>query len=251
MWKYIFSGIVQPERALIDMPGSFPLDIKHKDVDIAGRAIVCIFKSQITVDFTSAQAVSEWLTLKNIITDLVAAIVNCAGLDGVVGYNIDIRSMVSVHDQETIVFGVDIPGLSIQNDEQRKIDILQTFKVVGQEPLLRLALSDFKDAIIYPNNTGLFCYRATESIINLVKKEKNITDKKVAIQELEKLLTIDEACIKFLRSLNVNVRHGQVEWISGQDRLTAIKITREIITRYIAYQNSKPNIAPTFDLLKR
>ena len=129
----------------------------------------------------------------------------------------------------------------------RKVDILQIFKVVGQEPLFRSALSDFKDAIIYPNNTNLFCYPAVEPIINLIKTEKNLTDKNEAIAELERLLNIDKACISFLRSLNINVRHGKVEWISGQDRLTAIKITKEIITRFIAYRN-KTDL--TFDTLK-
>lgn len=120
----------------------------------------------------------------------------------------------------------------------------------GSVPLFRQALGDLKRSITNSADMGFHCYRAVECLVNFVRETRRITDKKAAIAALEGELKLDSGCIEVLHRLGSKVRHGNVGWISGEERTQAIKIAREIILRFAAVQNATPGAAPTFEELK-
>jgi hypothetical protein len=249
MWDYVFSGVVHPERAELDMSASLPCQIDNPEVGISGEAIVGIYKNQITVAFASATEISDWLTFRNIIIDMVSLLVDGLALNAVVGYDAEIRSIHCIQSRRTQVFGADVPGLSIKNDEKLQIDVLPLFTVGGRVHLFRRALGDFKRAIRYPVDTGFYCYRAVESLMRFVMSDRGVADKKAAAVTLEGMLNVHVDCIPLLRRLSSDPRHGKVTFVSGEDQLCALKITREILLRFSAYVQAPAGSEPKFSLL--
>ncbi len=246
--KYVFFGVIMPERALINMEANIPLKLDHTFNGIKGDLLVSIRKNQIIVDFTTAEKVSNYNTLKNMVSESISTIIDCVGVNFVVGYSVDMRAMYDVQDQKEYVFGVSeyLPEITIGDNEIRKTDITEMLKV-SYQPNVQSALSDFKYAILCPKDTGLFCHRAFESLIHFIMDEENINNKKTAIMRMVEITKIDNKCFNFLRILNMEVRHGKPVWISGENRVKALQITRELILRFILYRNSEPNISPIFE----
>lgn len=230
-----------PERALIDMEGNVLLKLDHTFNEIKGDLLVSIRKNQIIVDFTTSEKVSNWNTLKNMVSENISTIIDCVGVNSVVGYSVDIRAMYDVQDQKEYVFGVSehLPEITIGDKEVRKTNITEILKI-SYQPNVQSALSDFKYAILCPKDTGLFCHRAFESLIHFVMDKENINNKKTAIIRMVEITNIDNKCFDLLRTLNKEVRHGKPVWISGENRAKALQVTRELILRFIAYLNSEP-----------
>jgi hypothetical protein len=93
MWDYVFSGVVHPERTLLNMGSSLPCQIDIPEVGVSGEAIVGIYKSQITVAFATETEISDWLIFQNIIIDMVSLLVDDLALNAVVGCDVEIRSI--------------------------------------------------------------------------------------------------------------------------------------------------------------
>lgn len=248
-YHYVFSGVVYPERAHLELGAPIQLGYRNVDFDVLGNVQLSIYKNQIILDFTTANRILDILTLRNLMTDFVASVVDIAGFSGVVGYEVDLRSVCSIHEQTTEVFGVDIPGLSIRNDEIRKYEISDLLSLCGSVGLFRRALSDFKNAIRHPIDTGFFCYRAIESILNYVRDADNLKGKPEAINRLNDILNLDPTCIELVRDLGGDVRHGKIVSITGSQRHQAIRVTREILQRFVVHLKSGPGAAPDSTLL--
>jgi hypothetical protein len=220
-------------------------DIEVPAAGIKGKATVAIYENQVIVDLTIDNAADQE-ALRDIVADLVSLIVNGASLKLGVGYEVEIRTFYDVDQRDPAVFGADVKGFSlVQTGQTARVDLLSLFTVGGKEPLFRRAIADFKSAIRVPADTGFYCYRAVESLINHVKKTSGISDKKAAISSLESSLKLDSACIQLLRELGGDVRHGHVSTITAQERVQALRITQEILERFFDHQNSGKTAFPT------
>lgn len=250
MHHYIFSGVAYPERAYVDFGGPVTLEFQAPDAGIRGAVNLTIYKNQVTIDFVSENKVPDLYTLRNVLSDVAYGVLSGACLQAVVGYDIELRSVRAISEETTLVFGIDVPGLSIGDHEKFTDDLMPWLLITGKEPLFRRSISDFKSAIRYPSDTGFFCYRAVESLINIIRNEANIKDKKAAIEQLNQLLNLDSGCIEFLRDLGGDVRHGKLVFITGEIRLKAIKITREILLRFFGYLKERPNLQTKYQTLK-
>jgi hypothetical protein len=172
MWNYVVTGVVHPERAIIDIKGSLPLQIAHPEAAIDVGVHLSVLKSQVTIGITSAERLPDLYTLRNVISEVVSDVINCAAIEAVVAYEVELRSVHCVTDGSTLVYSAGIPGIGVKDDEQLKMDVTATVEVSGRIPLLRRALSDFKSAISHPADTGFFCYRSIECLVNFMKDEK-------------------------------------------------------------------------------
>lgn len=242
-YHYVFSGVVYPERAHLELGAPIPFEFQNIAFGISGNVQLSIYKNQIIVNFTTANRIVDMPALRNLMTDFVASVVDIAGFNGVVGYEVDLRSVCSIHEQTTEVFGVNIPGLSIGNDEIRKYEINDLLSLCCRVALFRRALGDFKNAIRHPIDTGFFCYRAVESILNYVRDADNLKGKPEAINRLNGILNLDPTCIELLRDLGGDVRHGKIVSITGSQRHQAIRVTREILQRFAVYLKAGPAAA--------
>jgi hypothetical protein len=180
--NYTFFGVVYPERALIELRHPLSFRLENKEFGISGKIRLAIYKSQIIVDFESNEDVADVPTLRNFVRDAAQTVLDIAGMEVAVAYNADIRSVRGPHGQLE-VFGPSIPAIGIKNSEHRSVEIHRLFSLAGSDPFLRRALADIRSAISYPVDTGFFCYRAVESLINSTLESLAKRDKRLAISE--------------------------------------------------------------------
>ncbi len=218
----------------------------HLYPPLEGDMSVSIKLNQIIVDFKATERVSNLNTLRNVVAEAVSTIVDCAGINSAVGYTVDIRTVYDIQGQTDHVFGAREAIFPIEERGFRQTDISEMLKVCYNSHV-QLALSDFKYAIFCPKDTGLFCYRAFESLVCLIMKEEKINNKKSAMKKLSDIINVTEENFNFLRKLNISIRHGSPGWISGEDRTLALQITREIVLRFIFYLNNQKGSKPAFE----
>jgi len=226
----------QPERVKID----------HAESGIKGELSISIYKNQIVVTFESSIRISNLYTLRNIVSDVVGSIVHIAGLSCIVGYEIEMISATEVQTGVVRVFGMDEPGFSIGDNEARTISISSMLRFCHSEALFRRAITDFKNAIRVPADTGFYCYRAIESLLNILR-DRYALDKPAAIAKLNSDLNLNASCIEKLRTLGGGPRHGKAVWISGEDRVRSLEITRESLIRF--HKRYGENSKEAFDSL--
>ena len=84
---------------------------------------LAIYANEVIVDFATANALADMLTLRNLLTDFVSSVADVVGLSAVVAYEVELRSVCSIEEQTSEVFGADVPGLSIGSNELRRYEI--------------------------------------------------------------------------------------------------------------------------------
>lgn len=246
MPTYTFFGVVHPERAMIDLKDPIALTYREEINDFEANCEIAVYKNQVILIMNTDVEINDFPTARNRAKDIVQGIVDIAGMEFGVAYNVDLRA-VSGPNHHFEVFGTGIPELGLKNDESANVDILTPFLVAGKDPFVHRAIADIRSAISYPVDTGFFCYRAAESLINSAGREGENKDKKANIALIEKELNLDPSCIELLRRLGGPARHGRLISISGEERSRAIFITREIIRRFILFRAEK---LPGVDVLR-
>src|SRR5256885_16623495 len=104
---------------------------------------------------------------------LVSVVADTASLELVVGYDIELRSVLEVDSREFVVFGPGVPEISLlAEDEVRPLDFAPALRVCSEVPLFGRAIADFKSAIRRPEDTGFHCYRAAESLLHHFAEDK-------------------------------------------------------------------------------
>src|SRR5262249_3866280 len=91
------------------------------------------------------------------------------------GYNAEIVQMVRTGSSEKHVFGIDVPALAGMV-EKSGIKVNDIFHALSKADgfFLRHALSDAREAIKSPKDTGFFCYRAVESPKNCCAQRSKV-----------------------------------------------------------------------------
>lgn len=249
MPTYILFGVVHPQRAVLEF-SRVGMEFSHPPARLNGTATISIHKNQIVVSVVTAEPTTDFYTLRNVIGAFISILTDCAALRSVVAYEVELISVHDVAANSTLVFGADVPGLSIGANELRSLDLNPPFIVASKLPLFANAIGDFRQAIRQAGQTGFLCYRAVESLLHNIGEVESIGDKKQAIQKLEEILNVDSVCIERLRSLGGPGRHGLPVWIAGEERLLALRITRDILERFAAYYDPTVQTArPSFPKL--
>lgn len=234
--KYIFSGLVHPQRAPLTLafPSGSGISFTHQESRISGSCSVQIYNNHVTVAFSTETQIDDMLTARNMIADAVGLLVDSVSLLTVYHYSVELISVYDVANDSTQVFGIDCPGLSRDGWFPASNEVLQFFDVAGRNALYRRALTDFRLAQIVVSDTAFLCYRAIESILQNFAESKGISDKNTLakLQVLYSELNVDSTAVEFLRDRSKMTRHGRVEYMSGPDRVKALRIAREILVRF-------------------
>jgi len=233
-YRYTFIGVVHPERAAVSIgPVVWSLEADH--AGISGTLTVSINVSQISAVFDSSQKVQDPFTLKNYIDDAVRVIVDAFGYIKGCGYDVEIVQMVGPKDEEgPIVFGVGIPAL-----EGRQADSTALLKLVAiykdrRGSYLQRCLSDFREAIRSPRDTGFFCYRAVESLRQFFVAE-GASNNGESWKQLREAVNVDRDEIDFIKQFADPVRHGGDKAVTGVEREDLFRKTVKIIDGFIAF----------------
>jgi hypothetical protein len=249
-YTYILSGIVHPERAYSELDNTIHATIQNESIKLDGTISISIIKSQLTVGVVSETKITDLETLKNVALDMVNGIVDIMAVHNYVAYMPEIKSISSPEINMYKVYSVSMHGLTPENVEEKGVEIGAALKAFTEDHYLPLAFNNVKQSILIPNDTGFYCYRSIECLLNSLS-EKFSLDKKAAIDKLNADLNLSKKCLETLRTYGGPARHGKPVSISGEERTTLISIASQIVQRfmscYISGHNS-PAEALTLEL---
>ena len=259
MFTYVFTGTVLPERANVhigippDRPLSCVLNIPDAQA-IQFDASIAINASQVAVVIKSPQQIDDLPTLKNYVEYFVRSVVDAFGYLEGRGYDVEITSLVGQRDGEPwsslpvwTVYGVEIAGLQ-ETKSERPLSIGEIMPLLFNTPpqggsvnavvpgQLRQAIADLREAIRSPHDTGLFCFRAIESIRQcFVLPDDDDDDHKISWIRMGHALRIDETWSKDLAKVSTLQRHGIGQYMSGQEREAAMQRAWKVVDRFMVY----------------
>lgn len=236
MFRYIFTGKVLPERVDFSLT---PHQIEATtNTGQKFKITISVQKSQIFLEVTSENAIDDIPTLKNGIVDFVRQYTDIYGYLHGYSYDLEITSLI-LPNIDHIVFGVLIPELE-KDTLNRPIQDFQKILEIGQNPdnlALRLALMDLNLSIKYPKDTGVFCYRSIESIMQFFNEgnPEDTNARKKAWATLSKNLRISQAWTDFVKEFALNPRHGSPKLLTGKDRIDIMMRSWQVVDRFLIF----------------
>lgn len=132
------------------------------------------------------------------------------------------------------IFGSDIPVLFEKKRGTLTELSSDLLTVVFSNLAVSVALADFREAMRLPMQTGFFCYRAVEAMMQTMKASPNDKDGP-AWFKLRSDLRVDKSAIDYIKEHADWARHGKTGNISDSQRATIFVLADQIIGRYIDY----------------
>jgi hypothetical protein len=241
-YTYIFFGKVMPERANVNI-SPMTGEIKNLNSEKIGEMKTSILLSQITAQITQnnlIQNYDEMLTLKNALEDAIRIQLDVLGYTNSCGYDIEITQVTD------LAGNVQVFGVNIENTDQfplkrpKKFFEIMTLFSTNKGEYLRLSLSDLREAIRNPKDTGFFCYRSIECLrqyfvdVNNLNNQKD-KDRQKSWKIMRGELSIDRQKINFVKEYADPVRHGGKKPYSSAEGKKMLETTWEIIDKYVIY----------------
>jgi hypothetical protein len=236
MFRYIFTGKVLPERVDFSLT---PHQIEAiTNTGQKFKISISIQKSQIFLEVNSENVIDDIFTLRNTIVDFVRQYTDIFGYLHGYAYDLEITSLI-FPDNEHLIFGVSITEIE-KDAVNRPIQDLQKIFEMEQDPdnlALRLALMDLNLSIKYPKDTGVFCYRAIESIMQFFNKgnPEDVDARKKAWTALSENLRISKPWTDFVKDFALNPRHGSPKLLTGEDRINIMMHSWQVVDRFLIF----------------
>lgn len=252
MFQYVFTGLVHPERAHVNI-NSGPLEVQFPD----GTHIEVKFEiswAQINV-LVNSETERNIMDLRFTIEELVTAQVDFLGYKNGCGYQVEITSCMDAKKERPIVFGVAVDDF---HSEYEKIKNSPDFKATYHTEAnlafinvpLRRALHDLTQAMRGPRDTGFYCFRCLETIRGHFKENED-DDEIVLWKKMGSSLNIDRSLSDNIREFAKPQRHGEIAPMSDEQRIQILKYTRQVIDRFIALLSKEEKLnSDDFPILK-
>ncbi len=249
MTLYNFIGRTKPEWMHISFDFPFVFSVQGK----SGNCTVTLLSgpSLLSLMVETENGVNDLATLRNEILPSVRAVFDSYTYLKGQPIEIEITGAVNTVTNELNVFYDAVQEIADEEDK-RPVDMEKVIRLAIMTPELRYALSNLHDAMIFPDKTGLHCYRAIESIWQSFKHDEAGNDKeKKAWNDLRKALRIDKSWLTPLASHSKLNRHNEVWEASGQERVALMKRAWTVIDRYILYLiNDKKGLPEHHEILQ-
>jgi hypothetical protein len=255
MKTYVFSGRVIPERdaLTISNPVPFKLSIPGTKSPLNGTAN--IQSSQISVTISDPEGVDIY-TLKNYVQDGIRVLVDSFGYLIGGGFDIEFDHAVDNEGNQT-VFRVVMKELFESRNERpfSQENLAAFFILVSNSPQLCMALSNLRESIRSPSDTGFHCFRAIESLRQhfVTKEDKEKID---SWRRMNLTLRLDESWTKKLDTMSFTdlsqaQRHGEGRAMTWPERLSAMQRAWKVVDRFCTYlKNGNKPLDASFPILK-
>jgi hypothetical protein len=188
-------------------------------------------------------------TLRNVVENDIRLVTDLIGYLHGCSFDVDMISAVS-DDGPSVIFGTSIPVLeAARKVKAAAIDgVLLT--AVGADLPARLVLANFREAMRNPVDTGFFCYRAVEAMMQSMKESKDDKDAPAWIA-LGVQLQVHRSATDIIKAHADDPRHGKISVINSAERAKVFQLSDEIIKRYLEYlrHGKAPLSDPEFPLL--
>jgi hypothetical protein len=108
----------------------------------------------------------------------------------------------------------------------------------------RIFLSDLSNAISAPNDTGFYCYRAVETLLQEFKLPDE-SDNGRAWKRFRDALQVSQSWISPLTAASKPNRHGEAKALSGQERVHLMQRAWTLVHRFACLRSRGIQILPT------
>lgn len=230
--EWSFFGRVVPERVtlIVDLP-EVGMSLDAADVKLS--VTLHIHQCQIVATIKVFGGDPDVLTLRNAVEGYCRDVVDIIGFQSGMSFDVDIISCTSSRGGWNI-FASEIPVLFSKKGGGPTSISSDVLNAVFSQPHASIALADFREAMRVPLQTGFFCYRAVEAMMQSMKASPNAKDGP-AWFKLRQTLRLEEEAILFIKGHADWARHGKIGNISDADRAQIFEITDEVIARYLKY----------------
>lgn len=231
--RWTFFGHVLPSNVPITL--SSPLRGGSR-VDGA-YSLACEFEirlhlGQLVIDADFSGSDLDLETMRNYVREQAEHLVGIIGYRFGGMFDVEISAASRQETNDWAVFGNEI-GCLVNARPDRSAPIQQElFQAVLTNHYACLALSDFQRAM--REDTGFYCYRAIESMMQSVKQDHGLGEK-AAWERLRNDLKINRDTIDRVKEFADPVRHGKAKGMSDSDRAQVLTTTDKIIDRFLKY----------------
>lgn len=142
------------------------------------------------------------------------------------------------------IFDSFIPALATPGVHEFSAELL---RAAAADTQVQIALADFREAMRVPVQTGFFCYRAVEAIMQSFRTPP-ARQKPLAWSSLRQALNVAETATRRLEENAGWARHGEAGALTDADRLDLLSTTQKILLRYLDFvvEERRPlNLAET------
>lgn len=246
--EWIFAGRLLPERSSIRLDGlRYSVEVEFADLGFSCRFHgINIIDSQIIARVSVISGDIDIYTLRNVLASHLRALADYA--DFMTGRHLDVEvtSAAEVGSPESwVIFGNTIPVLFKNSAKLEK----ESLTLALTDSSFQLALADFRKAMPDGTETGFYCYRAIEAIMQTFRQG---TEKDADTWErMRSALRVERSMVDFIKARADDRRHGKsAPSVTDQDRQKMFKITSAILERYTALRaNNLTELPLSFDLL--
>jgi hypothetical protein len=220
---YHFTGRVIPERANISsLPVKF--EVSAGDDVAPGLLHIQIYASQVFGRLVCPTPIKNELSARNLVEDAVRSILDAKGFVYARGYSVEIVQFFHPDPRGDRVFGVDVQALEVLATSRGLTEAhLHNLMSTPSSLFFRRALGDFREALLSPMDTGFFCYRAIESLMQEhASRNATVTDRKERWENFRHYYGVAEQQIMEIKDYADPVRHGNgmsLKEITSADRM--------------------------------
>jgi len=232
----IFTGRIYPERTSVEVKTDGPSDALRLEIALEGGARlpmrIVIDASQVIVAIAAPEPSVDLLTLKNSVQSVVSSLADVVGWQNGCGYLAEVTSYASSDAQG--VFGVQIPVLAARHSRLDTTTIVALLLAGRDGFYLRRSLADLRAAILSPDDTPFFCFRAVEALVRQFPGTKGN-----ARAAMCATLRVDDSWIvRWLQKPANDIRHGAVVPVTDEQRQRSFLAAHEVIERYMVWRSS-------------
>ncbi|MGM0630018.1 MAG: hypothetical protein ACQESI_02470 [Pseudomonadota bacterium] len=229
MYTYSITGIVHPERADVTIENVSAL------INESDQFNYSVYKSRIAGLLTTQAPIENYNNAAFIAQRCVRGITDALCFTNGCGYDVEIIQLLDNQSGHHRVFGVNEPAITSLNILQRisteKVaELLQTSVAID----LERTFSDLREAIRKPSDSGFYCYRAIECLMNYYRHQHNYS-KKQAWEHLRNTLNVTEETTTLIKAAADPIRHGNVREKSKLSRDDVLLKTWGIVESFINY----------------
>ncbi len=234
-WDYILYGKILPER----VNWSFKVEnVILSEPDFGYKYNVSLFVdlSIITVHVKSDNEIIELDSLRNFIRDYIRLFCDSYGYIKGYAYDLEITSIFDITNSKSTIFGVQIYELEQESSKRpiQKFGDMVNIMSNGQNNELRLSLNNLRLAIQHPTDTGMYCYRAIESLMQYFNNNDNDATWKMFRDNLN----ISKIFLKPIMDKSWPSRHGKPIPITHNERVDVMKRAWAVVDRFVIYAKS-------------
>jgi hypothetical protein len=229
--QYIFSGRTGEKVSVTFDVKNPPLKVNVSGVEGQSCEVALLLSGTIDMALSvkTQKAISDLSTFRNQMTTLCKGIYDAATFLNGVSLGVELNSLLEVETQRFWTFEDRVPELQ-QSASERPLETQTFINLAIRNGYLRSALSDLNSAIRFPNDTGFYCYRAIETLMQEFKQAGD--DNKAAWPKFRAALLVTQTWIKPLTDKSISNRHGEMTGLSGNERVSLMKQAWTLVYRY-------------------